>query len=237
MGTLYWQLNDCWPAASWSSLEFGGRWKALHYVARRFFAPALVAAHVPGEETTTIGNYRRSSVGEVHLYTVYDSPLSARGTLRWDLFHLDGRVLLQGQKKISLRYGESVRQKTLDLRPLAARHGRDTLVLRTALDVAGKCVSEDTVFLAPPRFIDLPKARATVGVRLHTPTHATLTFACPVFQHRFAFDLNGMAFQATDNFFELYPGESKSVEVELARATNIGRLRRALTFHSLADTY
>src|SRR4029077_10425177 len=50
MGALYWQLNDCWPVFSWSSLEFGGAWKALHYAAKRFFAPALVSAHVPGDE-------------------------------------------------------------------------------------------------------------------------------------------------------------------------------------------
>ncbi|MEO5958091.1 MAG: glycoside hydrolase family 2 protein, partial [Opitutaceae bacterium] len=44
MGALYWQLNDCWPVASWSSIEFTGTWKALHHVARRFNAPALVSA-------------------------------------------------------------------------------------------------------------------------------------------------------------------------------------------------
>jgi len=43
-GTLYWQLNDCWPVASWSSLDYFGRWKALHYAARRFYAPLLLSA-------------------------------------------------------------------------------------------------------------------------------------------------------------------------------------------------
>jgi len=42
-GTLYWQLNDCWPVASWSSLDYFGRWKALHYAARRFYAPVLLS--------------------------------------------------------------------------------------------------------------------------------------------------------------------------------------------------
>ncbi len=42
-GTLYWQLNDCWPVASWSSLDYFGRWKALHYAARRFYAPLLLS--------------------------------------------------------------------------------------------------------------------------------------------------------------------------------------------------
>lgn len=44
MGTLYWQLNDTWPVASWSSLDYGGGWKALHYAARRFFQPVTVSA-------------------------------------------------------------------------------------------------------------------------------------------------------------------------------------------------
>ena len=44
MGTLYWQLNDTWPVASWASLDYGGNWKALHYMARRFFQPVAVAA-------------------------------------------------------------------------------------------------------------------------------------------------------------------------------------------------
>ncbi len=169
MGAVYWQLNDCWPVASWSSLEFSGRWKALHHLARRFFAPALVSAHVPGEEETTTNNYRRTSVREVHLYTVYDAPEPARGRLRWELRHFDGRLLRRGRKAVALRYGESVCQQTLDLAPAMAKHGRDHLYLRIALDVAGAQVSGDTVFLAPPRFLALPKARTAVAIRMLSP--------------------------------------------------------------------
>ncbi len=45
MGAIYWQLNDCWPTASWSSVDYFGRWKALHYYAKQFFAPVLLSAH------------------------------------------------------------------------------------------------------------------------------------------------------------------------------------------------
>ncbi|CAH0340983.1 glycoside hydrolase family 2 protein [Rhizobium sp. CECT 9324] len=53
MGTLYWQLNDTWPVASWSSLDYGGSWKALHYMAKRFFQPVAVAA-IPSEDGTSL---------------------------------------------------------------------------------------------------------------------------------------------------------------------------------------
>jgi beta-mannosidase len=53
MGTIYWQLNDTWPVASWSSLDYGGRWKVMHYLVRRFFQPVSVAA-IPSEDNETI---------------------------------------------------------------------------------------------------------------------------------------------------------------------------------------
>ncbi|MEK1930323.1 MAG: glycoside hydrolase family 2 protein, partial [Pararhizobium sp.] len=53
MGTLYWQLNDTWPVASWASLDYGGNWKAMHYMVRRFFQPVAVAA-IPSDDGKTI---------------------------------------------------------------------------------------------------------------------------------------------------------------------------------------
>src|SRR5690606_27499606 len=53
MGTLYWQINDIWPVASWSSLDYGGQWKLMHYMARRFFRLVNVVA-VPNADNTEI---------------------------------------------------------------------------------------------------------------------------------------------------------------------------------------
>jgi beta-mannosidase len=50
MGTLYWQLNDTWPVASWSGLDHGGSWKLMHYMARRFYAQVLVTMRNAGDE-------------------------------------------------------------------------------------------------------------------------------------------------------------------------------------------
>ena len=237
MGALYWQLNDCWPVASWSSIEHTGRWKALQHIARRFFAPALVSAHVPGTETAIIGNYRRTTVREVHLYTVYDAPQPTNGVLLWDLFHVNGRILSGGRKNVRLRYGQSVHQQTLDLAKPIATHGRDHVYLRIALEIDGVRVSEETVFLAPPRFVALPKPKTTATLRLLTPQKTLLTLRSPVFQHRFAFELAGLPHHSSDNYFELYPNEKKEILVEFAQPVTKAAIARALTYQSLADTY
>ena len=79
MGTLYWQLNDTWPVASWSSLDYGGGWKILHYVARRFFQPVAVAA-IPSEDGS-----------EVRISLVNDTLEDVTVTINLSTVSLDGR--------------------------------------------------------------------------------------------------------------------------------------------------
>ncbi|MCR6656031.1 MAG: glycoside hydrolase family 2 protein [Opitutus sp.] len=237
MGALYWQLNDCWPVASWSSIEFTGRWRALHHVAKRFFAPAIAVAHMPGEELTIIGNYRRSTIHEVHLSTIYDAPERAKGVLRWDVFHMNGRRLLRGKKSVQLEPRTSVEQQTIELGPLLEKHGRENVYLRLALDVNGVEASSDTVFFTAQRFMELPPAKTKVQIKRVSPREAELTFVSPVFQHRFAFELPGLAHLASDNYFDLYPDEPRTVRVSFERAVNAAQLKRALRWRSLVDTY
>lgn len=79
MGTLFWQINDCWPVTSWASLEYGGGWKSTHYLARRFFNPILVTAQPD------------SDAGEIVLYGVNDT--AEKVSLRLDL----RKVCVSGQ--------------------------------------------------------------------------------------------------------------------------------------------
>ena len=237
MGALYWQLNDCWPVASWSSIEFTGRWRALHHAARRFFAPAYVSVHVPGDEIFGTNNYRKSTVRLAHVHTSYDGPRPASGVVRWDLFHLDGRVLLAGRRKVTLRPMKSALVKTIDLAGPIAEFGREQLYLRASLEVGRRRVSESSAFLTLPRFMDLPKPRTKVSVRVKSPRLAAIAFTSPVYQHKFEFDVTGQTFSSSDNFFDLYPGQTKEVEVEFMARVTPDMLRKAIRHRSLADTY
>jgi beta-mannosidase len=237
MGALYWQLNDCWPAASWSSIEFTGRWKALHHAARRFFAPALVTAHAPGDEKSGIGNYRASTVRHVHLHTVCDAPAAVTGVLRWELRRFDGGRVLRGKKPVHLASGPSVRQHSLDLLEPIAAHGRDRLYLRLWLTVGRRVVSEQTFFLSPPRFLDLPRATAEVTARSIAPKEIELTFRSPVFLHAVEFEILGEDHVETDNYFDLHPNLPRKVRVTLKRAAGARATLKRLRTRSLADSY
>src|SRR5687768_15270333 len=88
MGSLYWQLNDCWPVASWSSVDYFGRWKALQYYARRFYSPLLVSP--------------RANSGAVDLHIVSDRPEPVPARLVVTLFDFDGRALLTTGKDVTV---------------------------------------------------------------------------------------------------------------------------------------
>jgi beta-mannosidase len=98
-------------------------------------------------------------------------------------------------------------------------------------------MSQQTVFLTPPRFVALPRGEARVRVRLRTPTEAVCTFRSSAFLHAVALDVESHEFQANDNFFDLYPGEAKEVTLVLKRATTRREVLRALRWQSLVDTY
>jgi len=78
MGTLYWQLNDTWPVASWSSLDYGGSWKVLHYMARRFFQPVAIAA-IPSDDGQEIRFSLVNDTAEDVMVTLNLSFLTLKG--------------------------------------------------------------------------------------------------------------------------------------------------------------
>ena len=106
-GTLYWQLNDCWPVASWASLDYFGRWKALHYVAKRFYAPLLLSAEEEkfdekSDATTHQTGYLFQPVPGPYMTLFLTSDLTAawQGTVRWSLETLQGEVLKSDQVQV-----------------------------------------------------------------------------------------------------------------------------------------
>lgn len=237
MGALYWQINDTWPVASWSSIEFTGRWKALHYVAKRFFAAQLISGRVLGEETTTIGNYRKSTVDALEVWTVNDAPETLKATARWTVMHVDGRKLDRGSKPVVLASGVGVKQHILKLTKILAQHSRDEVYVRLQLSVGRREVSSQSVWLTALRFVELPKAKAQLVIKMRDNRTADLTITSTAYQHRFALELPHAGDRLDDNYIDLYPNEPRSLTLRCAKSTTAAQLKRVLTWRSLADTY
>ncbi|MBE0697291.1 MAG: glycoside hydrolase family 2 protein, partial [Anaerolineaceae bacterium] len=89
-GALYWQLNDCWPVISWASIDYYGRWKALHYAARRFFAPLLLSVVEEGNK----GQHKAA------VWVTNDRREPFQGRLHWTLETLDGEVIEGGEQAV-----------------------------------------------------------------------------------------------------------------------------------------
>jgi len=86
-GTLYWQLDDCWPVASWSSIDYFGRWKALHYAAQRFYAPVLLSVE------------DNPPVVDIHISN--DLTETWEGVVHWSLETLAGEVVDSGELPVT----------------------------------------------------------------------------------------------------------------------------------------
>lgn len=93
MGTLYWQLNDCWPVTSWSSLDYYGNWKAFHYQAKRSFDNVLLSVVVENEK--------------YNVYLVNDDFENYSGKLELELFSFEGESLWKTSKAISVKENSS----------------------------------------------------------------------------------------------------------------------------------
>lgn len=118
MGALYWQINDIWPVASWSSIDGCGRYKALHYEARRFYNPILISCKETGEHT------HRESVNLQKDYFTFkptatlsvtnDTPESVSGKVVWTLSRTDGTIVKSGSENIVLNPLSAITLETLE---------------------------------------------------------------------------------------------------------------------------
>jgi beta-mannosidase len=225
-GALYWQLNDCWPVASWSSIDYHGRWKALHYMSKKFFAPVLVSG---------VEDARKNTV-EVHLSC--DAKASLAGTLRWMLLDAGGRTVRKGTKRV--RVGENESRKLASLSFAAESRTvdlRNTMLWLEVYDRKGRLVSDNFVTFKTYNYIDLedPEIRSVVKRKADGDFVVTLKARRPaicVFAQ-----LDGVDAVFSDNFLHLRPGRSVRLTVKPSRKLTLAQCRKKLQVESLVDMY
>ena len=225
MGTLYWQINDCWPVASWASIDYYGRWKALHYMARNFNQPVLVSA------------VEDAKTGKVDIHLTNDLREASAGVVAWRLTNAAGKSLAHGKQPATVEPLSSALVQTIDLGEYLAKHGPRDLLLWLEYSVKGKKVSTNFATFARPKHLELAEPEISLGVEAlgNNQFAVTLTAAKPALWAWL--ELAGTDAKFSDNYMHLYPNSPHRVVVTPSGPMTLKQFTKALSAHSLIDTY
>jgi len=222
MGSIFWQLNDCWPVASWSSIDSFGRWKALQFYARRFYTPILVSPHVED--------------GDLAVYVVSDRTESRSGTLLLQHLGFDGKVFSSRSQQVDVPALASTVVFKTHLTELAQEggNGLDQGFVVATLTIPQEQIYRNVTYLVPTKQIKLPTANITSAVtregdgvlvklgsdKLARSVRLTSGNETAVFE---------------DNYFDLLPGETRTVHVKTSEAPDA--FAKTLEVRSLVDAF
>ena len=202
MGAVVWQLNDCWPVVSWASIDYYGRWKALHYYEKRFFAPVLISCHEEGvlSQNTNVNAEPFALKKSARLNVSNETRRDFRGTVEWSLRRPDASVIAEGSVPVAVPALSALWLEELDF------SAEDTYGCYFAYALRGEdgaAVGEGSVLFCAPkhfRFVD-PKLSArlegdTVVVRAAAYARS-VEIRC------------GADVVLEDNFFDMNGGERR----------------------------
>jgi beta-mannosidase len=213
MGSLYWQMNDTWPSISWASIDYHGRWKLLHYAARRFFAPQAIVAENRGGKT------------RIALVSDATQPISAQWRVR--AFDMAGQPIGDKGGTTTLAPLSSTDIASFADAELFGSAAPNASFAVAELVIDGRTASRQVFERMLPKDMAYPAPGLTArweGKRV-TITAKNLARAVML-------DFGAIAAQPSDDGFDLLPGES--VTIDVASDASASALARALTLRTLS---
>ncbi|MGC1383030.1 MAG: glycoside hydrolase family 2 protein, partial [Candidatus Acidiferrales bacterium] len=223
MGSLYWQLNDCWPVASWASIDYYGRWKALQYYAKKFYDDTIVS---PFEHD-----------GKIDVYVVSDKLEAQTGTIRTRLLDFSGKLLSEETKDVHMAAQSSAIAFTLDQKDLLASASADPAktFLVFDLSVAGKPISRNLQFFKMMHDLDLPVAPKLDAAVAKSIDGYSVTLQSPVLARSAYISFGDHDATFSDNYVDVLPGEPVTITVK--SLASLDELRSSLRITTLTDAY
>lgn len=213
-GALIWQLNDCWPASSWSLIDSGLRPKAAYFAARRFLAPVLLSFRKNGHA--------------IEVWMTNDAPEPVTGIMTVQLRDLTGKIYPLVIEHILVPANASRLVSVLSLSNITAMHTR-THYVYGRLDIGGAFVAENRLFFAEPKHME----RQESGVRVRVMTEPDGTYCAVVTARRFAkavtLEVRGDDADFDDNYFDCDAGDVRRVRFRSARSLPEIRKRLRVT--------
>ncbi|WP_375104843.1 glycoside hydrolase family 2 protein [Paenibacillus sp. RS8] len=196
MGTLYWQMNDCWPVASWAGMDYNGRWKALQYTVRSSFKDVLLS--IDGTDRERI---------DVHVVSDLRRAITAELMLR--LYKFDGSVLREWTHPVELGADSTAIVFSSPVVELLEGHGSDEVVLEISLQADGQVIDRKVHYFVPET--EIPLRHSVITIK-ETPDSGGLSFTVTSdVLARGVYLISEDEGIFSDNFFDLLPGQSKTI--------------------------
>lgn len=197
-GTMYWQLNDCYPAISWSSMDSRYRWKALQYYAVRSFAPTLLSFE------------RVDSTATAVLWAITDRLAPQSGEVSLRLQDFAGKALWDTTLRAEVPANDNRELlRRADAELLRGADPRETYLV--AEGVIGGDTLRSLYWFVPLKDLDLPKADYSVSYRQTGPRSVEATLTAHNLLKSVLFEAEALQDNPSDAYFDLLPGEQRTI--------------------------
>ena len=211
MGAVVWQLNDIWPVASWASIDYYGRWKALHYAEKKMFAPVMISCEEIGELSerpfciTEPAPIEKSA--KLHVANETMQPVT--GVAEWELCKPNSEVIIKGCQEITVPALDGVWLNKLDFNAYDERE----IHLSYRFKVNGKVVSANSCLFTPPKhyYFEDPKLSVIKEGKL-------LTISASAYAKNVELEAVDGDCKLSDNYFDMEAG-TYTVEILEGNAT------------------
>jgi beta-mannosidase len=221
-GILYWQLNDCWPVASWASIDYFGRWKALHYAAKRFYAPVMLSIL---DEPPKMG-----------LYVTNDTHADWQGSLRWSLETLSGEVLDSGEEAVSAGAYSVAAIRDLDFADRISDDNEREVVLVAELWQGQTQLGRNVASFIPPKHLSLVDPALSANAQLDGD-QLVIDVTAQSLAHFVELKLAGVDVVFSDNYFSIPAGRTARVTCPLPAGWSLVQAKDALQLNSLYNSF
>jgi beta-mannosidase len=196
MGSLYWQLNDCWPVASWSGIDYYGKWKALHYAVKQACKNEIINVVVEN--------------GKLKIYGISDLPGKTPAILRLNLMDFNGLSIWNRSVKANLPANGSALIFDIDLKDLPLNF-REKEVVFTATLVSGKReIDQEFIYFAKPKDLKLPLPGIKTRIS-DKGDHFVIEITTEKLCKNLMLISDNTDVQFSDNFFDMMPGETRLI--------------------------
>jgi beta-mannosidase len=200
MGSLYWQINDCWPVASWSGIDYYGRWKALHYFVREAFKPTVIICNEDADS--------------IYLDVVSDSDEIGKLKLETRLMDFSGNILWHAVHEI----GSEKQEIHLSRLEILVNNDPASVVLVSELKKDDKIIDKDLHYFVKPKDLHLNDPQLKTEIK-DKGENIEIALKCNSLAKNVFLYADGLEGQFSDNYFDILPGEKVSVSISKTEKT------------------